>query len=68
MTSSKDRAASRGQRLDAQPGHAEPGHAEPGHAEPGYDEQAWRLLGGEMGLAGLGLPEDLGGPAAAWPS
>ena len=29
--------------------------------EPGYDERAWRLLGGDMGLAGLGLPEDLGG-------
>jgi alkylation response protein AidB-like acyl-CoA dehydrogenase len=31
---------------------------EPGN---GYDEQAWRLLGTEMGLAGLGLAEDLGG-------
>jgi alkylation response protein AidB-like acyl-CoA dehydrogenase len=30
-------------------------------AGPGYDEQAWRLLGTEMGLAGLGIPEDLGG-------
>jgi alkylation response protein AidB-like acyl-CoA dehydrogenase len=30
-------------------------------AEPGYDEGAWRLLGVEMGLAGLGLPEELGG-------
>ena len=30
-------------------------------AEPGFDESAWRLLGVEMGLAGLGLPEDLGG-------
>lgn len=30
-------------------------------AEPGYDEQAWRLLGGDMGLAGLGIAEDLGG-------
>ena len=30
-------------------------------AGPGYDEQAWRLLGAEMGLAGLGLAEDLGG-------
>ena len=30
-------------------------------AEPGYDEQAWRLLGGDMGLAGLGIGEDLGG-------
>jgi alkylation response protein AidB-like acyl-CoA dehydrogenase len=35
--------------------------AEPGRAGPGYDEQAWRLLGSEMGLAGLGIPEDLGG-------
>ena len=26
-----------------------------------YDAEAWRLLGQEMGLAGLGLPEDLGG-------
>jgi alkylation response protein AidB-like acyl-CoA dehydrogenase len=34
---------------------------EQGHAEPGYDEQAWRLLGSEMGLAGLGIAEDLGG-------
>ena len=54
-------------RLDAGPGHAETGlgHAEPGlgHAEPGhgYDAQAWRLLGTEMGLAGLGIAEDLGG-------
>jgi alkylation response protein AidB-like acyl-CoA dehydrogenase len=31
-------------------------------AAPGYDEQAWRLLGTEMGLAGLGIAEDLGGP------
>ena len=31
-------------------------------AGPGYDEQAWRLLGTEMGLAGLGIAEDLGGP------
>ncbi len=30
-------------------------------AGPGYDEQAWRLLGADMGLAGLGLAEDLGG-------
>jgi alkylation response protein AidB-like acyl-CoA dehydrogenase len=30
-------------------------------AEPGYDEQAWRLLGSDMGLAGLGIAEDLGG-------
>src|ERR1700678_466251 len=28
---------------------------------PGYDEQAWRLLGADMGLAGLGITEDLGG-------
>jgi alkylation response protein AidB-like acyl-CoA dehydrogenase len=28
---------------------------------PGYDEQAWGLLGTEMGLAGLGIAEDLGG-------
>ena len=28
---------------------------------PGYDQDAWRLLGTEMGLAGLGLAEDLGG-------
>ena len=37
-------------RLDAQP-----------EDEPGYDQDAWRLLGTEMGLAGLGIPEDLGG-------
>jgi alkylation response protein AidB-like acyl-CoA dehydrogenase len=53
-------------RLDAQPGHAglgydQPGYDQPDPDQPGYDEQAWRLLGGEMGLAGLGLPEDLGG-------
>jgi len=30
-------------------------------AGPGYDEQAWRLLGADMGLAGLGIREDLGG-------
>ena len=30
-------------------------------AGPGYDEQAWRLLGADMGLAGLGLAEDVGG-------
>src|SRR5712671_4809366 len=30
-------------------------------AEPGYDEQAWRLLGSDMGLAGLGIAENLGG-------
>jgi alkylation response protein AidB-like acyl-CoA dehydrogenase len=29
--------------------------------EPGYDEDAWRLLGTGMGLAGLGLAEDQGG-------
>jgi alkylation response protein AidB-like acyl-CoA dehydrogenase len=28
---------------------------------PGYDQDAWRLLGTEMGLAGLGIAEDLGG-------
>jgi alkylation response protein AidB-like acyl-CoA dehydrogenase len=28
---------------------------------PGYDEDAWRLLGTEMGLAGLGIAEDIGG-------
>jgi len=33
--------------------------AEPGGA--GYDETAWRLLGADMGLAGLGIPEDRGG-------
>jgi len=32
-----------------------------GPADPGYDEDAWRLLGTEMGLAGLGIAEDLGG-------
>ncbi len=30
-------------------------------AGAGYDEQAWRLLGADMGLAGLGIAEDLGG-------
>jgi alkylation response protein AidB-like acyl-CoA dehydrogenase len=35
--------------------------AAPEDDDPGYDAQAWRLLGTEMGLAGLGIPEDLGG-------
>jgi alkylation response protein AidB-like acyl-CoA dehydrogenase len=30
-------------------------------AGPGYDERAWRLLASDMGLAGLGIAEDLGG-------
>jgi alkylation response protein AidB-like acyl-CoA dehydrogenase len=30
-------------------------------AEPGYDERAWQLLGGDMGLAALGIAEELGG-------
>ena len=30
----------------------------------GFDERAWRLLGTDMGLAGLGLPEGLGGAGA----
>ncbi len=30
-------------------------------AEPGFDQRAWRLLGTEMGLAGLGIPEQFGG-------
>jgi alkylation response protein AidB-like acyl-CoA dehydrogenase len=33
----------------------------PVNTGPGYDQDAWRLLGTEMGLAGLGLAEDLGG-------
>jgi alkylation response protein AidB-like acyl-CoA dehydrogenase len=45
-------AAARRQ-LDAASGDAGPG--------PGYDAQAWRLLGTDMGLAGLGIAEDLGG-------
>ena len=40
------------------PGDTQPGDTDAG---PGYDEQAWRLLGSEMGLAGLGIAEDLGG-------
>jgi alkylation response protein AidB-like acyl-CoA dehydrogenase len=48
-------------RLDDRPAHTEPAHTDPGPAEPGYDEDAWRLLGTEMGLAGLGIAEDLGG-------
>jgi alkylation response protein AidB-like acyl-CoA dehydrogenase len=35
--------------------------AAPEDDDPGYDPQAWRLLGTEMGLAGLGIAEDLGG-------
>ncbi len=35
--------------------------AAPDDDDPGYDAQAWRLLGTEMGLAGLGIAEDLGG-------
>lgn len=34
-------------RLDAEPG--------------GFDDRAWTLLGRDMGLAGLGVPENLGG-------
>jgi alkylation response protein AidB-like acyl-CoA dehydrogenase len=34
---------------------------EPGQDGHGYDEQAWRLLGSEMGLAGLGIAEERGG-------
>ena len=45
-------------RLDTVLGDTGPGDT---HAGPGYDEQAWRLLGSEMGLAGLGIAEDLGG-------
>jgi alkylation response protein AidB-like acyl-CoA dehydrogenase len=30
-------------------------------AGPGFDDKAWQLLGVEMGLAGLGIPEGLGG-------
>jgi alkylation response protein AidB-like acyl-CoA dehydrogenase len=30
-------------------------------AAPGFDQRAWQLLGIEMGLAGLGIPEQLGG-------
>ena len=33
-------------------------------SDPGYDERAWRLLGQDMGLAGLGIPEELGGAGA----
>jgi alkylation response protein AidB-like acyl-CoA dehydrogenase len=28
---------------------------------PGYDEQVWGHLGRDMGLAGLGIPDDIGG-------
>jgi alkylation response protein AidB-like acyl-CoA dehydrogenase len=35
--------------------------ADPARDETGYDERAWRLLGSDMGLAGLGIAEDLGG-------
>jgi len=48
-------------RLSAQPQDAEPQNAQPNDDDPGYDAQAWRLLGTEMGLAGLGIAEDLGG-------
>jgi len=30
-------------------------------AAPGFDERAWRLLGKDMGLAGLGIAEQIGG-------
>ena len=49
------------QPKDAQPKDAQPKDAQPKDAEPGYDEDAWRLLGTEMGLAGLGIAEGLGG-------
>jgi len=50
-------------RLDTVLGATGPGDTQPGDTDagPGYDEQAWRLLGSEMGLAGLGIAEDLGG-------
>jgi len=54
-------------RLDAEPGYQEEpgsgrsGNSEPGSGEAGYDGRAWRRLGGDMGLAGLGIPENLGG-------
>ncbi len=40
---------------------ADAGQASGIGAGPGYDEQAWRRLGGEMGIAGLGIAEELGG-------
>jgi alkylation response protein AidB-like acyl-CoA dehydrogenase len=46
---------------DTRPQDTRPQDTRPQNTEPGYDEPAWRLLGTEMGLAGLGLPEDLGG-------
>jgi alkylation response protein AidB-like acyl-CoA dehydrogenase len=53
-------------RLDAGPGSDQrggdkPSGDDPGSGVAGYDVRAWRLLGGDMGLAGLGIPEDLGG-------
>ena len=33
----------------------------------GFDERAWRLLGQDMGLAGLGVPEARGGAGAGLP-
>jgi alkylation response protein AidB-like acyl-CoA dehydrogenase len=34
---------------------------------PGYDETVWGHLGREMGLAGLGIPEDVGGVGGGLP-
>ncbi len=31
-----------------------------------YDTKLWAVLAGEMGLAGLAVPEDLGGAGATW--
>ena len=45
----------------AGPEGAGPEGAGPEGVGSGYDEDAWRLLGTEMGLAGLGIAEDLGG-------
>ena len=34
--------------------------------ERGYDEQLWRRLAQEIGVAGLAIPERFGGVGASW--
>ena len=35
-------------------------------SEVGYDESAWRMLAGEMGWAGIALPEEYDGSGLGW--
>jgi alkylation response protein AidB-like acyl-CoA dehydrogenase len=54
----------------ARPGHARPGHGQPDHGQPdrgagpGYDRALWQRLCGEIGVAGLAVPQRYGGAGA----